>query len=182
MLFGKSTKQFEETVPEYTTMSGLMTHNEELLTVSRAKFVCHARVIDPALRQRNALGLDNPKMVAWELIPGSFIYDWFHPIANYLQNVQALNGYTFVDGCEIKSTHAMAKHTVTGTWNSMGYNYYYTNQEILEPAIGRHFYKRYDRNVIGDFPQLPYPEFSLEKVFSISHALTSLSLLKIFKG
>lgn len=31
------------------------------------------------------LGLQDPELVAWELVPFSFVCDWFIPIGNYLQ-------------------------------------------------------------------------------------------------
>lgn len=35
----------------------------------------------------NELGLINPLSVAWEVVPFSFVVDWFIPIGNYLQNL-----------------------------------------------------------------------------------------------
>jgi hypothetical protein len=35
----------------------------------------------------NELGLINPVAIAWELVPFSFVVDWFLPIGNYLQSL-----------------------------------------------------------------------------------------------
>lgn len=56
-------------------------------------------------------GLTNPAAVAWELVPWSFVIDWFIPIGNYLEDrglAQALKGtfvtstHTFMEGSGFK--------------------------------------------------------------------------------
>lgn len=37
-----------------------------------------------------SLGLENPLSVAWELIPWSFVVDWFVPIGTYLENLNQI--------------------------------------------------------------------------------------------
>lgn len=39
-----------------------------------------------------SLGLQDPLTVAWELIPYSFVVDWFIPIGTYLENLNTLQG------------------------------------------------------------------------------------------
>lgn len=43
------------------------------------------------------LGLINPVSVAWEVVPFSFIVDWFIPISTYLQSFDLLAGYYIKD-------------------------------------------------------------------------------------
>lgn len=40
-----------------------------------------------------SLGVTNPLLVAWELVPYSFVVDWFLPIGNWLDSLDALLGY-----------------------------------------------------------------------------------------
>lgn len=40
------------------------------------------------------LGLTNPLLVAWEVVPYSFVIDWFLPIGNWLDSLDALLGYS----------------------------------------------------------------------------------------
>lgn len=39
------------------------------------------------------LGILNPLLVAWELVPYSFVVDWFLPIGSYLESLDAMLGY-----------------------------------------------------------------------------------------
>lgn len=40
------------------------------------------------------IGLTNPALVAWELVPFSFVFDWFVSVGDWLTGLTALNGVT----------------------------------------------------------------------------------------
>lgn len=44
------------------------------------------------------LGLKNPLVVAWELVPLSFVADWFIPIGSYLDNLDVSNRFETLGG------------------------------------------------------------------------------------
>jgi len=44
------------------------------------------------------LGITNPINLAWELIPYSFVVDWFIPVGDYLSSLDAFLGKSFVSG------------------------------------------------------------------------------------
>jgi hypothetical protein len=46
-----------------------------------------------------SIGLINPSTVVWELIPFSFVVDWFLPIGNFLHGLSALTGTSTQQGC-----------------------------------------------------------------------------------
>jgi len=50
----------------------------------------------------NAFGLDNPLAIAWEVVPFSFVVDWFLPINRYLKNISALNGLELIHATVFK--------------------------------------------------------------------------------
>jgi hypothetical protein len=56
------------------------------------------KVTDPTERFIEALGLTNPALIAWELVPFSFVIDWFAPIGDNLRKLTAFNGLSFIDG------------------------------------------------------------------------------------
>lgn len=58
------------------------------------------KVEDMRLAQLNALGLVNPLSLAWELMPLSFVVDWFLPVGSFLQAMSAPLGLKFVSGYE----------------------------------------------------------------------------------
>lgn len=90
----------DDTVSSYTNYS--YTRVRRLSGSGSAKATCHlwAR-IDPAhqgLRALSQLGLVNPLSLAWEVVPWSFVVDWFVPVGPVLQALSAPAGLIFVDG------------------------------------------------------------------------------------
>lgn len=61
---------------------------------------------NPLQMQANQLGLDNPALLAWELLPYSFILDWYIPVSGFMQNRNATDGFEIVDAC-VTSTRFM---------------------------------------------------------------------------
>lgn len=67
-------------------------------------------VLDVAAFQTLAQkGVTNPMLIAWELLPWSFVWDWFNPIGEYLQTLDATLGLTFKAG---SVTHFTRRKTV----------------------------------------------------------------------
>lgn len=52
----------------------------------------------PNLSGANSLGLVNLQALAWELVPMSFVVDWFVNIGDVLRNMTSFYGKTFLDG------------------------------------------------------------------------------------
>nr|QDH89851.1 MAG: hypothetical protein H4BulkL22317e12091_000001 [Leviviridae sp.] len=55
------------------------------------------RVNDKLSKAAEELGFTNPANVLWELVPFSFVVDWFLPIGNFLNSMNALEHLTVVD-------------------------------------------------------------------------------------
>jgi hypothetical protein len=53
---------------------------------------------NPALASLASLGVTNPASLAWELLPFSFVADWFVPIGSYLSDLDATFGWDFMGG------------------------------------------------------------------------------------
>lgn len=62
------------------------------------------RISDPWLHSLSQLGLTNPAGIAWELLPFSFVVDWFFPVGTFLSALDATLGTTFVAGAELTRT------------------------------------------------------------------------------
>lgn len=60
----------------------------------RVKYGSSFGVNDNIKRQAASLGFTNPKNVAWELLPLSFVVDWFLPIGDFLSSLSSLDGLT----------------------------------------------------------------------------------------
>ena len=56
------------------------------------------KVSDPQLAALARLGITNPANVVWELVPFSFVADWFIPVGTFLKGLTALHGISFMSG------------------------------------------------------------------------------------
>lgn len=61
------------------------------------------------------LGLTNPAEVAWEVVPFSFVIDWFIPVGNFLSSLDSLVGVQDLTVCRgYKTTSVWSVHTAGG--------------------------------------------------------------------
>jgi hypothetical protein len=61
-------------------------------------YVLKYDIDDAALKNLSQLGLINPTEIAWEVVPWSFIVDWFLPIGAYIESLTADSGLIFRTG------------------------------------------------------------------------------------
>lgn len=54
-------------------------------------------VTNPNYNLANQLGFTNPALVAWELVPFSFVLDWFVNVGDFLSSFTDLSGYSLKD-------------------------------------------------------------------------------------
>jgi hypothetical protein len=105
--------------------------------------------IDPnsnGLRTLNQLGLLNPASLVWELVPWSFVVDWFCPIGPVLNAMTAPAGLTFVTGTlSCKVTQKGSYETHWTVWDE------YANTNV--PATGETYNNSYTRSVYGSWPR-----------------------------
>lgn len=71
-----------------------------------------AQVDIAALRTANQAGLLNPLSIGWEVVPYSFLVDWFMPIGKVLEAHSARAGLTFVGGYEAVRSEGEAQATL----------------------------------------------------------------------
>lgn len=63
-------------------------------TSSGITSICKSNFLDAV----DSLGVINPLEIAWDLIPYSFVFDWFVPVGNVLSGLSASLGLDFVSG------------------------------------------------------------------------------------
>lgn len=93
------------------------------------KRVAYVEYTQPELALAAQLGLTNPLLLAWEVIPYSFVMDWFINIGDYLANIDALQGIARISACRItkRTSQEVWPNGGRGTLNS------YT-REPFEPS------------------------------------------------
>lgn len=122
------------------------------------------------LSSLSQFGITNPASLAWEILPWSFVYDWFLPIGPFLEALDYRRGLYFKTGSysfkqettvssAIKSHHVVAGN-ITGNWSGGS-------------GAGRAFV--FTREVLTDFPSVPLPRF--KDPVSLTHVANALSLL-----
>lgn len=85
------------------------------------------RVDNPHIQANKSLGLDNPALIAWELVPLSFVADWFVNVSDCLEQLTAFTGNTFM--CGYKTTYRRNQYTAL-------YQTVWTNDKTYEKSSG----------------------------------------------
>lgn len=76
---------------------------EDTITL-KGTLTCRFQMNNPDLLLPAKVGLTNPLSVAWELIPFSFVVDWFLPIGNFIDALDVHFLYTFYDKILVNKT------------------------------------------------------------------------------
>lgn len=66
---------------------------------AKTRYKISFRVDDLAASKLSSTGITDPLLLAWELLPYSFVMDWFVPVGAYLSQLSATRGLTFDSGC-----------------------------------------------------------------------------------
>lgn len=142
------------------------------LSVRRSKVVYYELDDDAEslmVKTASEIGLTNPVLLAWELLPFSFVVDWFLPIGNYLSALDATFGLKFKSGTRQDKWIRSSYRTETGAGLPGGTVYTTGNSRSRYSEIW------YDRFTVGDFPTPVFPSF--KPPWSASHVTSGLALL-----
>lgn len=123
------------------------------------------RVSNATIAKANALGILNPLSIAWELVPFSFVVDWFCPVGNFLEGLTANLGLSFVSGytsLRVKGRHAYRFSDDTPYMEDPG-------SWMREDLIFR-------RETGGYFP-IPHL-YAKQNPFSTKHVLNATALIR----
>lgn len=145
---------------------------------AKAKITFHAKLKRKATLL-DQLGLTNPLAIGWELVPFSFVIDWFVPIGDYLDNLSLL---PLVEQEIWVSTHIQ--------YQCSGSSWYPADRSIVAIAASGNFpatfwYKSgsYDRRLItfdrvltNPFTWRPSPK-QVEKAFALPHLENAAALI-----
>lgn len=132
------------------------------------------RIPTGALNITTAFGLQNPLVVAWELVPFSFVVDWFLPIGNALSALTAFSGLEFHSGW--KSTKHIRENTrellPAPTYITGGVSYTVTKSTVK----GSMQEYGQTREVLTSFPSFGFPQWKDPR--SLAHGASAIALLQ----
>jgi hypothetical protein len=119
------------------------------------------KIIPDSVRNVSALGLTNPALVGWELVPFSFVVDWFTPIGSWLESLTAFEGYNVV-----------AK-SLSYTYSSIAYGEY-----LLKGATCSHTVNNHERLTSFTTPSYPSPLLNFGARLGKKRFTSALALLR----
>lgn len=142
-------QQIVETYKQHVRIAGFVTRTDETLALW------------------TDLGLTNPVSIAWELVPYSFVVDWFYPIGSYLNSVTDLLGYKIQD--PYRTWFTTAHGAITMSYPAV----MKTDPCNGVPALFEGY--RLDRSLVS--PSLVSQKIRIPMNLSLTRAATQVSLL-----
>lgn len=120
---------------------------------------------NPGLAEISSLGLINPVEIVWELVPYSFVVDWFLPIGPWLSSLTADVGLSFKTGGQ--STKSVVR---------------FAGAEVLAPPTAVQWDPPHLGGTRGSFNRLsfagtPFPGLYVKSPLSGLHVANGLALL-----
>lgn len=113
----------------------------------------------------------NPLSVAWELVPYSFVVDWFLDIGSYMRNLETALLYDnrFRDGFVSRILRYETNHSVDGRQQPFAEVY------RLKASAGR-TYVHFERSVLTSYPLPELPSFQVD--LGSNQLLSAAALLR----
>lgn len=104
-----------------------------------------------------ALGLMDPEQVVWELVPFSFVVDWFIPVGNWIQArdfaSRAVGTFVITQRTKYDVRMAAGQYRINKPRCYFGY-------DVKTASVGWKKYVSLQRTVVPTLPQVPLPSFS----------------------
>lgn len=121
-----------------------------------------------------SLGITNPLLIGWELVPFSFVVDWFIPVGSWIEQLDALLGYEdFSYSSSLLTRQSWVGHGVGKKSLSNGFmldSVYTETKQVV----------KLDRDVGNNVPFPHFPRFKDPR--SLEHMANGLSLLAVVFG
>lgn len=151
-------------------------------TYQRVRKIDHKAFVRLDFRQSNdapvgtftQLGITNPLYLAWELMPWSFVADWFIPVGDYLSQLDATNGWDFQGGSLSRVTR-VETHPVNFKGNLTPASY---DQEVWNVSgTGKGRQMKFIRTAYTQAPTPTRPSYSKLNEASNLHVANGIALL-----
>jgi hypothetical protein len=154
---------------------------KETVIYNTVRFTVRYRIPSGTTDIVTAFGLQNPALVAWEVIPFSFVADWFLPIGNYLENLTAYAGLSFHSGTKSSTRISQIREDPIriGSGRRIVSDRYQTLGKLS--GKGRTDTTSKGRVILSSFPYQSFPSWKDPR--SIAHATSAIALIQsVFRG
>lgn len=152
----RGSSQRTEDLYYHTRDSGSVLQIQDTTTTT-TKYGVRFRLDSAARAMLSRTGISNPALLAWELLPYSFVVDWFIPVGNYLQALDAFSGFDFVDGFQLNFSKRSYVYNYTPTsdrtWNGVGWS------TLIAPKYSSRTIVKLDRAPLASWPVATPPRF-----------------------
>jgi hypothetical protein len=155
-----------DTFPNYYDKDN-MSFNASYRVSITATFQMQNNVIDFL----NSIGLIDPLAVAWEVVPFSFVVDWFYPVGDMISSMHATAGLELLEyGISVKEQGLI----------SLPFKSDFTENDGGSLAPVEFYRENFTRvvNPTEQIPPMPFVSSSFSEIFSLWKITTSLALLK----
>lgn len=140
------------------------------------RYTSHAtyRVNTDVISVLAQLGLTNPLEVAWELVPYSFVIDWFLPIGDWISSLSADAGLELIqytESCKLTMDGSVAGDLLDPDGS---------NPPLVTSYDVPFKLRQFRRSLTGDseIPPMPLPQLNFQELLQPWKIVTSLALLR----
>jgi len=172
---GSATVQRDVTIPIPNWPGSGWSSTQRVQTSCRARFKVRMKIPDTTLTSAARLSSLNPASIAWELMPWSFVVDWFFNIGDYLRGVEffLVHGRYFSDGFLTETYVGSGNQTAVRDPSPPGVLQTGTYQADGRTTI-------LDRKLLNSYPDVPTPKLRAE--LGSARLLNAAALLSTFLG
>jgi len=120
-------------------------------------------------------GLLNPLEVAWELVPFSFVADWFLPIGSYLSQLDVPYRFNHIGGTVGRRVEQITTYSNVRTTGAQSFP---NGLFASSPKSGVHKYVRVSRSALTSIPTLKLQDFTFNPNLSPQRLVSSIALIQ----
>jgi hypothetical protein len=137
------------------------------------RYSCNFTAGAPFTKTLSELGITNPALIVWELMPWSFVIDWFIPIGAWISSWDATLGLQFQSGS--KTVFLKGETQRVTNYLGTGYGGTRSGMTVANTELVSHV-----RTPLSGFPSPQLP--ALKNPLSLEHLANAMALLRSVKN
>lgn len=166
----------ETKMAENGALEGWSSMSRQISYTRKCKIKVWCEVTNPHFSAMQQIGITNPLLYAWEVIPFSFVFDWFVSVGDYLTALTALQGITVRRS--LRSFEKSLNFTRSGKMNESVSG---GTRNLAYSSLISGDYRAYQRDAIVVDATSHWPSFG-SGVGSFQRLASGLSLMRANSG